>query len=114
MRGNAMESSASGSDPRMLSISEAYHLAAHHHRAGRLQQAESIYRQIIAAVPNHAEAIHHLGLIAYQTGHGAPAQQLIARSIQLSPQVAYYHKNLAEVLRAEGKYPEAIESYRSC
>src|SRR5882672_4974938 len=73
MRVNRTESSEFGSNQTMLSISEAYQLASQHHRAGRLQQAEAIYRQIMQDVPNHADAIHHLGLIAHQTGHGAPA-----------------------------------------
>src|SRR5258706_8281502 len=110
MRGNRMEVSAFGSS--MLSLTEAYQLASQHHRAGRLQQAESIYRQILQQNPNHVDAIHHLGLIAHQCGIHEPARQMIGRSIQLAPSVAYFHKNYAEVLRAGGEFEAAAESYR--
>jgi len=36
------------------------------HQAGQLQQAENIYRQILARQPEHADALHMLGVIAQQ------------------------------------------------
>ena len=41
-----------------------YPLALDHHRAGRLREAESLYRQILAANPNHADTLQMLGGIA--------------------------------------------------
>ena len=35
--------------------------ALEHHRAGRLQQAEAIYRQMLRQEPNHPDALHLLG-----------------------------------------------------
>jgi hypothetical protein len=34
------------------------------HSAGRLQEAEQVYRQIIASAPGHADSYHMLGVIA--------------------------------------------------
>ncbi len=42
----------------MATISEALAIAIQHHRAGQLQAAEQIYRQILAAEPNHADTLH--------------------------------------------------------
>ncbi len=43
------------------------------HRAGRLAEAEQFYRQILAAVPNHADSLHMLGVLALQSGRPAEA-----------------------------------------
>ena len=59
----------------MATISEALAIAVQHHQAGRLQQAEQIYRNILAVEPNNANAIHLLGLIAYQVGRHEVAVQ---------------------------------------
>ena len=44
-----------------MTIPQAFDLALQRHRAGRLAEAEALYRQILAAQPKHAEAWHHLG-----------------------------------------------------
>ena len=67
----------------MATISEALALAIQHHQAGRLQAAEQIYRQILALEPNHAEALHLLGLIAHQVGKHEVAVACIGRAIEL-------------------------------
>ena len=51
-----------------LTIQQAFDLAVRHHQAGHLQQAEQLYRQILAQQPGHADALHMLGLIAHQLG----------------------------------------------
>ena len=38
----------------MLTISEALAIAHSHHEANRLNEAEEMYRQILAVEPNHA------------------------------------------------------------
>jgi protein O-GlcNAc transferase len=39
----------------MATIPEALALATQHHQAGRLRDAELIYRQILAVDPNHSD-----------------------------------------------------------
>ena len=51
---------------RMATIPEALAIAIQHHQGGRLPTAVQIYRQILAVEPNHANAIHLLGLISRQ------------------------------------------------
>ena len=67
----------------MATISEALAIAIQHHQAGRLQAAEQIYRQILQAEPNHADAIHLLGVIAHQVGKHEVAVEYIGRAIGL-------------------------------
>ena len=47
------------------------------HVAGRLQDAENIYRQILVIDPDHADANHLLGGLACQAGNPAQAIGLI-------------------------------------
>jgi Tfp pilus assembly protein PilF len=55
------------------------------HMAGRLAEAEQIYRQVIAAMPRHADALHALGALALQVGQPAVADTLLVQAIGLRP-----------------------------
>jgi predicted O-linked N-acetylglucosamine transferase (SPINDLY family) len=96
----------------MATISEALAIAIQHHQAGRLQAAEQIYRQILQADPNQADAIHLLGVMAHQAGQHAIAVQYIERAIGLNDGTAAFHNNLGEAYRALGRIPEAAACYR--
>ena len=67
----------------MATIPEAHAVAMQFHQAGNLQQAEAIYRQILQADPNHADAWHLLGVIAHQVGQHDMAIQYISQAIAL-------------------------------
>lgn len=85
--------------------------AAHqHHSAGRLAQAEPLYRQVLSQHPNHPDALHHLGLIAMQAGHFGPAIELMSRSVALDPSQSFFFKNLATAFRSAGRFEEAIQA----
>ena len=96
----------------MATISEALAIAVGHHQAGRLEAAEQIYRLILQAEPNHADAIHLLGVIAHQVGNHEVALQYIGRAIGLQGDVALFHNNLGESHRALRRIPEAITCFR--
>jgi len=52
---------------------------------GRLQESEHLLQQILQQQPNHAFALHLMGVIAHQVGKQALAAELIQRAIALSP-----------------------------
>jgi len=52
----------------MADVKELLRLAIEHHQQGRLDEAEVLYRQILDADPNHADANHMLGVAACQRG----------------------------------------------
>ncbi len=86
--------------------------AFEYHRTGRLQEAEALYRQILAAAPDHADALHLLGLLSAQMGNHEAAAGFIERAVRVNPSVADYHNNLGETLRALGKVEQAISAYQ--
>jgi tetratricopeptide (TPR) repeat protein len=83
-----------------------------HHRAGRLSEAEQIYRQILALDGRHADSLHLLGMIEFQRGNHETAARLIGQAIALKGDQAAYHSNLAIVLRAQDKLDEAAACCR--
>jgi tetratricopeptide (TPR) repeat protein len=86
--------------------------ALEHHRQGRLAEAQQIYRRILVLDPNHADALHLLGVVAYQSGRHDEARALIGRAIALHPGAASYHSNLGNVLQVQDRLEEAAASYR--
>lgn len=95
-----------------MTIEEAFQLALQHHQAGRLVEAETLYRQILSGDAKHAGAWHYLGVIAQQAGRYEMAVQWIQHSLALRPQDAHAYSNLGEAYRALGRRDEAIEAYR--
>lgn len=71
-----------------ITIDQVIQIAQQHHQAGRLAEAEKIYRQVLAQEPNHAQALNLLGLLAGQVGRADAALELIRRAIQIEPQFA--------------------------
>ncbi len=95
-----------------MTIDQALQIALEHHQAGRLADAEGIYRQILTQSPDHAEALHLLGVLAAQVGRTEAAIELIGRAIAINPTIAEYHGNLGESYRRSGRNDEAIVSLR--
>ncbi|MDR3733958.1 MAG: tetratricopeptide repeat protein [Acidobacteriaceae bacterium] len=84
-----------------MTIVQSLNLALSHHGAGRLAEAEGLYRQILAVDPEQPDALHWLGFLAHQAGHGEAALQLMTRSLSRAPHIANYHNNLGQVLATQ-------------
>jgi protein O-GlcNAc transferase len=95
------------------SIQQAYHLALEHHQSGRLKDARALYERILVQEPNHADALHLLGVIAHQTGQNQRAVELIGRAIAINSAAAMYHNNLGIAFKEIGQTESAIASYRN-
>jgi len=83
-----------------------------HHQAGRLADAERIYRQILAQQPNHADALHLLGVLAVQAGRLDTGVELIRRAIDICSTNSLYYSNLGKALVDLGRFDEAIAACR--
>lgn len=98
------------SNPTQMTIPQALELATRQHQAGALAQAEGIYRQILAAKPDHPQALHQLGVLYFQAGQAQQAAPLLSRAVQLDPSSAMYHCNLGRVLAHLDQIDAAIAS----
>ncbi|MGD0768650.1 MAG: tetratricopeptide repeat protein [Tepidisphaeraceae bacterium] len=83
-----------------------------HHRAGRLADAEKIYRQVLVDLPDQSDVLHLLGMLSGQTGKVDAGIELVSRAIGIKPNSAAYYDSLAKLLKSCGKIDEAIAAYR--
>lgn len=95
-----------------LTISQAFDRAFQHHQAGRLREAEQLYRDILTQEPQHADALHLLGVVAYQVGQNEVAVGLIRQAIALNSNRPEVYCNLGNALKNKGQLEEAIAAYR--
>ncbi|HEX4053117.1 MAG TPA: tetratricopeptide repeat-containing glycosyltransferase family protein [Tepidisphaeraceae bacterium] len=79
-----------------------------HHRAGRLREAEAIYRRILAEQPDFGDALHLLGGLAAQVGQHDAAIDLLTKAIATNPKVPVYHGNLGAIYQNITQFDKAI------
>jgi Flp pilus assembly protein TadD len=91
-------------------VADIFAHAVQFHHAGRLGEAEQLYRRVLAVEPRHADSLHRLGVIAYQAGQPAAAVDLIGKAIARNGTAAPYHAHLGLALAAQGRLPEAAEA----
>lgn len=82
-----------------------------HHRAGRLAEAETIYRRILADDRDEVSACYLLGVVACQTGRFGEGLELSDRALLQQPKIAHIWSNRGVALRGLGRNAEAIESF---
>ena len=90
---------------------QQFQQALAHHQAGRLPEAETLYRQILQANPEHLDALYLLGVIATQVGQFAMALDLADQAIRLNPRVAEPHANRGNALGGLGRHAAALASF---
>lgn len=81
------------------------------HQAGDAAAAESVYRRALTAYPDNPDALHLLGMIAYQRSEFDSAKTMIAKACRLNPTQALFYFNLARVAQSQGDSDEAIGAY---
>ena len=81
-------------DPALPALRQALD----HQRASRMDQAEALYQQVLRAAPEHALALHLLGVLLGQTGRQQEGVTALRRSVALNPRDPLAHHNLAVVL----------------
>lgn len=80
--------------------------ALDHHRAGRLDHADQLYRRILAARPTHPPALANLGMLHHQRSALPEAAAWYAKALaaQRTPELL---RNLAVLQREQGDLPGA-------
>lgn len=97
----------------MPAVTSAFATAVARHKAGRLDEAEALYLEILAREPANAPAAHALGVARLERGKYALALEAFDKAVAARKDVAGYHNDRAEALRALGRQEEAIASYRA-
>ena len=94
-----------------LEASQFIKTALEHHRAGRVVEAEAMYRQVLSAIPNDLDALHLLGVLLGQTGRGEAGIELVAKACALSPNSSSLFASFGNLLRDGGQTARAIAAY---
>lgn len=83
------------------------------HRAGRLQEAEQAYRNLLAEVPNSADGLHLSGLLIRDGGGNLNlAAEMIEAALDVRPDRAGYWYSLGKVRYAARRMVEAEHAFR--
>src|SRR5579862_3677659 len=83
------------------------------HQAGRIDQAEAIYNQILTSHPNQPDALHLLGVVVNSRGDRERALTLIDRAIDAAPKIAEFHVNRGNILKQMGRLEDSLAAYRT-
>jgi protein O-GlcNAc transferase len=90
-----------------MSTEDLLAAAVAHHKAGRLEQAASLYESILAEHPDHADALHASAVIALGRRETDEAISRLRRVVAAAPDRAVAHSDLGAALRIAGRLPEA-------
>ena len=90
---------------------QAFTAAMQHHQAGRIAEAEALYRQVIAKQPRNGDALHLLGLLLIHRGDAAGSIEPFSRAVAASPQNGDFRYDLGVALAAVGRADEAAVEY---
>lgn len=87
-------------------------LAAEHHKAGRLEEAEQGYRRVLADDPKNVDALRLLGRIALAAGRARDAERLFRRALGHAPDFVAAHMDLGRLLKDQHQLEDAITCFR--
>ncbi len=79
--------------------------------AGRLDTADSIYREILTLAPTNSQALHYFGVLHYQRGQHADAAALMSHALKYDRHDAACWSNRGLAAAALGHLDEATICY---
>ncbi len=81
------------------------------HNQRLYQEAELNYRKVLDIDPEQPDAIHFIGVLAYNVGNFTAAKKYLRQAIQLSPDHAGCYCNMGNVYQQEGDFKTSIQYY---
>jgi len=97
---------------RPVSATEAIRIVMQYLQSGRIDDAETICRKILAVAPDHPDATHYLGIGEHKNGRIDEGLALVRRSLELAPDQPDWHSNFGILLQAQDDVEGAIESFK--
>ncbi|MEQ1754807.1 MAG: sulfotransferase [Micropepsaceae bacterium] len=79
-----------------------------HHKAGRGEEAEKVYRAVLAKVPNQPDALNLLGVLAMEAGSHDAAFEFLERAVQSRPKDPAILNNYGNALSLVRRFEDAI------
>ena len=98
-------------ESRELTVDEVVEIGVSFHRDGRLDDALTVYGEVLKVQPQNPVVLHYSGVLANQIGQHDDAVDLIEKSLKLVSDRADWHSNHGIVLQELGRLDEAIAAY---
>jgi protein O-GlcNAc transferase len=90
---------------------QLYETGLAHHGAGRTDEAQRAYRQVLVIDPRHADALHMLGILEQQAGRHQRGFELITAAIGIDASPAEFHYNLGNSLLHLNRVGAAADAF---
>ncbi len=101
-------------DPGKLALVKAYSADAEKLLLeDRFHEARKVVQQALRLAPNHAAAVHILGVIEMESGNLEEAARLIKRTTELEPTVHDPFYFLGVTYAALGRHEEAVDAFKA-
>jgi len=108
----AAEGNGGHAAPAELTVPEAVQLAVGLQQKGFVEAAAEIYRRVLAAVPDHVDALHFLGVCLRQLGQADEGLQLVERAVAHEPSHVDARNSLGNFYLERGRLEEARATYQ--
>lgn len=92
-------------------VKQKFEAALARHQRGELEEAMRLYEEVLAHSPDHPNALHSVGIIAFQCGDYATAAGFLARSVAFHPHNPRSLYHLGCAYQALGQQAEALCCY---
>jgi tetratricopeptide (TPR) repeat protein len=95
----------------MNQLAERLAVALDLHQAGHMAEAERRYQAILKESPDHADALHYLGVLLHRRGDNERDAQLLDRALSLVPDDTACWSSRGLVAGAIGDLPYSVRCY---
>ena len=92
-----------------MDVETAFSLAVVRHDSGELALADQLYHFVLQRQPDHPEALHKNGRLAWQTGDLGRATDFLYRAIVADSSRAEFHVTLAMLFLELGRASDALQ-----
>lgn len=92
-----------GSGRQIMTGGDFLHQAMAHHQAGRVAEAERLYRAVLETQPRNPDAHHNLGVLAIQTGRPHEALAFFKAAVEVAPRLEQCWFSYLDALVAVGE-----------
>jgi predicted O-linked N-acetylglucosamine transferase (SPINDLY family) len=94
-----------------LNVAQAYDRGLTLHKQGRFNEAEQLYAQVLAARPDHVDALHMMGVVKHAKGQLPEALRFIAAAMGMRKPTPIMFYNQGLVQSAMARPDEALASF---
>ena len=104
--GNISASASTSPQAESDKLNKLLALAGKFQAEGNYEEAASLYRKFLAVVPGHADALNNFGVTLSRLARYQEAEQCYRQALEINPELAVAHCNLADLLQGNPKEAE--------